>query len=402
MPQYKNDKLLIDEAYTRVKPSCFDENKIIKDDKGNLYYPFNDKLLEIHHLSDGYFSDFEKDILSDKVLRAENESVRSLRIAASHLIPGAKLLIVLADELKSLVQYEKNKVTYIIDYANNIIMKKEDYDKLFSYDILEEIPQYEMPYLKDLTRSLSDILPPHLLILFYSEIKMSLKNKGTNLFPDKYIAGIHANNRHMLDLDAEILFTVKEEKRDIWLPDADVIYSFTLNDLSRNFPISITEDDYFLYKDYKFRRLSDYTSFVSYKEELLSSQRYHKCMIRSLNVIFSLAKTLNKDNLRLVLGKTPINELESFYHAWVEFKSKSLGCYIAIDYTGNLIIKSEDFIRLRDAQVIDILSFDLLDELFTYYDASLIGIDKFPTLFFAEEFLSDYKKNKGLYKNIND
>lgn len=396
----ENAKFLLDELNTRVKISNFAEESIIKGEDGKYYYPYNGDKSSLSFLSDGCVRYFDKETLLDKEKRHELGSVRSLRIAASHLLTNATLLVVLDYELRSLVKYKSEDQEYIIDYGNNLVMKKRDYDKIFSYQVIESIAQHEMPYLNDVIEYLSYFIQSDLAIVFYTEIKKSLSGKNTGLFRDKYFSGIHANNRYMLDLGAESLFMTENEKWDIWEKDADVIYSFTLDPLSRNFPITVTEDDYFLYKDYKFRRLSDYTNFEPYKEELLSEKRYHKCMLRSLNVLFNLAKTLDKDNIRLVIGKIPINEYESFYHAWIEFKSKSLGCYIAIDYTGNLVMRSDDFRRLRNAKVIRVLPYDLLNELFSYYDEALIGVDKFPTLFFAEEFLRDYKKNKSLFKGM--
>lgn len=396
-----NDKLLIDEVYTKAKASFYDEEKILQDDKG-YYYSYNGDKLRIDFLSEGRVRYFDKETLLDKEKRHEMESVRSLRIASSHLLNEAMLLVIFDYEIRSIVVYKKEGEEYVIDYGNNLVMKKRDYDLLFTYQIFETIEQHEMPYLKDALDNLKDVIPPHFIILFYKEIKKSLKGKQKDLFPDKYFAGIHANNRFMLDLGAECLFMIHKEKFDIWEKDADVIYSFTLNPLSRRFPIIATDDGKFIYKDYEFERLSDHINSESHKEELLSSNRYHKCMHRSLDVLFNYPKNKDKSNIHLVLGRIPISEYDSFYHAWVEYKLKKSGTYMVIDYTGNLIMKRDDFIRLRHAEVIRILPYELLNELFSYYDEALIGIDKFPTLFFAEEFLVDYKKNKSLYKNINE
>lgn len=255
-----------------------------------------------------------------------------------------------------------------------------------------------MPYLNELTRKLSKDIPAHITILFFKEIMEEIKRS----FPDfyKYFSGIHPNNRFMLSLKDEILFMSKQEEMSVWKRDADVIFSFTLDSLYRNFPISITDDYYFLYKDYKFRRLSDYIIDPDYKSELLSANRYHKCMGRSVNILLDLADDIEESDIRLVLGKIPFNNYEKLYHAWVEFKSKSSGKWVTVDYTGNLIIASDDYIRLRDAEVLRTLSLPLVKELFTYVDNSCIVLDKFPLLFFAEEMLDDIKKNKNLYKGI--
>lgn len=67
----------------------------------------------------------------DKIERNEYESIRTLRIASSHLLPDATILIILSNTVKSLVKYQKENEEYIIDYGNNLIMKKGDYDKIF-------------------------------------------------------------------------------------------------------------------------------------------------------------------------------------------------------------------------------------------------------------------------------
>lgn len=406
-----NDNFLMNELYGRLIPMSLDGKRIsqftlnpnekMKNEDGSYNYLYLGEEITFSLLSDGNVMDYDKEILLDEINRREFESVRSLRIASSHLLPKTTLLLVLANEVKSIVKYEKNNIEYIIDYGNNLVMMKKDYDKIFEYSVLESIPQHEMPYLNDAIKKFSDFMSPHIIMLLYNELKFAFGGKGLNLFNDKYFAGIHANNRYMLDLGAEFLFMIEKEKKSVWKVDSDVIFFFTLNSLARNFPISITDDDYFLYKDYKFRRLSDFIDYEPFKSELLSKNRYHKCMIRSINMLFELANNLeNIGDIHLVIGKIPINNYEKLYHAWIEFCLKDSKRWIAVDYTGNLIINSDDYIRLRDAEIVRILSLSLVEELFTYIDNSCLVVDKFPLLFFAEEMLDDLRKNKSLYKGV--
>ncbi len=405
----KNAKLFMDDLYSRAQPLSPEGKKIadftlMPTDEfpcvdGVYYYPYQDKKIPFKLLSDGKVMDYDQEILRNREKRNNYESVRSLRIAASHLLPGATYLAVLADVSKSLVKYQKDGREYIIDYGNNVVMKWEDYNILFPHKVLAEVEQYALSYFKELSRDLAHIFPLHILLMAFPEVLKDMRKNIPTFAPDKYLAGIHWHNRFMMDINDEFLFMIECEKKMVWRPDYDVICFFTLDPLARNFPISCTDDNGFLYKDYKFYKLSDYINDEEYKEELVTPNRYHKCMARSIGLLVRIGHLFNEGDARVVLGKIPINDYESLYHAWVEFKSKRTKKWMVADYTSNLIMEKDKYMRLRDARILDSLSYSFIKELFTYYDESCIEIDKFPMLYFAEEMLEAFSKNKSLYKS---
>ena len=117
------------------------ENKIIKAIDTRI------PSFKIHKQDDGYIfnynnKDYYFEILSEKKVlptdkknlrnykkRIEKFLERSLRIAGSNELLGQKLLFVSSDILgvNCIVEYTKDGVSRVVDYSNNLIMKKEDY-----------------------------------------------------------------------------------------------------------------------------------------------------------------------------------------------------------------------------------------------------------------------------------
>ena len=405
-----NEKLLIDEFDSRGTPLEKDAKKIAEFTinptneltcvDGMYYYPFNGEEIPFKLLSDGKVTDYDKNILLSTE-RKFYETSRSLRIAASHLLPNAIYMLVLSDATKSLVRYTKDSVEYIIDYAHNVIMKSDDYKKIFPYEVIEEIDQYNLSYFSELIQELGRIVSVPLIIVFFSEIMDNLRKNVSTFAPYRYISGIHWRNRYLLALSDELLFSTYSEIKSIGvIDDDDVIFNFTLNPLAKRYDISISEDNYYLYKDYRFRRISECLNVGEFKKKLESSERFHMCMAGSIWMSLILAKTYKAEDIRIVLGVIPQNDYEGNNHAWVEFRKS--GKWIAVDYTGNLIMESDEYIRLRGMKVISTIEYQVIKELGDFYHNSGLEMDIFPILYFAEEMLRDIKRSSVLSKKLED
>lgn len=405
-----NEEFLIKELESRSIPLSEDAKKIadftinptdeFKEIDGVYYYPYYDGYIPFRLLSDGKVTEIEIEIL--RSAKRENcETSRSLRIAASHLLPDAIYMVVLSDSVKSLVKYYQDGCEYIIDYCHNVIMKREDYKKIFPYEVIEEIDQANLSYCSELIKKLGSSISVPLILIFFKEIMDNIKKRVSTFAQERFMSGIHWRNRYLLSLSDELLFSTYDEKISFGeFQEHNAIFDFTLDPLAKRYDITITDDDYFLYKDYRFRRISDYVEIREFKEKLVTSERFHMCMAGSIWMALILARKFDEKDIRIVLGVTPMNEYEGFYHVVVEFKEA--GKWKIMDYTGNVIMESDDYIRLREMKVMMKIDYSIIKELGNFYHDSKLEMDIFPIIYFAEEMLRDIKKSAVLSKKLED
>lgn len=338
--------------------------------------------------------EFDKNILKNREEREKWESIRSLRIAACPYLDSASYLSVVSDMPKSLVQYNDNNETYIIDYSNNLIMREEDYFHIFNVQVIERIPAHELSYFneligKDLT---SELL--YFLVISYKDMKRDMQKHLPSFAPKLYASGVRDANRKILSLADENLFLLNHERFD----DNDtkhLIYQFTID--RNNSKIKRNADDSYRYLNYIFYILSDYIS-EKYRSDAESTRRYHRCVEMSLEMLWYLGRSRDTNTLSLVMGKIPLKGRDKTTHFWVEFKAKGQDKYYALDFTGNIIMESDCYIRLINAKEIRRISYVVLDELFGKLISSPMLLDTFDVLYFAEDILRDLDKNKMLFK----
>ena len=223
---------------------------------------------------------------------------------------------------------------------------------------------------------------------------MLIKRHLPSFAPHFYGSGVHEGNHKIFSLASENLFLVNHEILDV-NASKNVIYKFTID--RDNEDVIRCSDNRYQYLDYTFYILSDYIG-DEYRSDCESTKRDHRCVEMGISMLWYLGKYRDKDTLRLVMGNIPVNEYDSTTHFWVEFKAKDEDRYYALDYTMNIIMDSDDYIRLRRACVIRRIPYGTLDELFEKLNEASILIDTFDVLYFAEDILRDLHKNKTLFK----
>ncbi len=342
---------------------------------------------------------FDKSILSVPENRGKYETLRSLRIAGSHVLPGARYLVVLADTLKSLVIYDREAEEYIIDYANNLIMKKDEYKEISPYEVIEEINQCDLCYLAQLIKDADSELSLPLILTCFKEIKEDLRRHIPDYIPKYYSNGINSANDFILDIDNEILFWLNADYYSEYCYDANVIDHFTLDPLATRLPIERVDDKKYRYKDYEFSLFSDFVISENKKRELLSDDRVGKCFPTSIETLFGM-RNVDKDRKKVVLGNVKIRDKENFLHAVAMFKSMKTDEWKTIDYTINLVMNSEHYSTLKNYTIINEIPYDVMDSLYDYLEQWGPFLDKFLILYFGNEMLRDLEKNKTLFKGM--
>ncbi|MDE5631002.1 MAG: hypothetical protein K2I70_05320 [Bacilli bacterium] len=314
-------------------------------------------------------------------------------------MPGARLLIVLADTVKSLVMYSSDGDEYIIDYANNLIMKNDDYKKICPYKVVEDINQRDLCYVANLIKDDCGCLPLPLILSCFKEIKEDLARHIPYYAPKYHSSGINSANDFILDIDNETLFWLDADYYSDYSYDANVLDKFTINPLGTRLPIERIDDKHFGYKDYVFRLFSDYVIDDARKKELMSDERVGKCFARSIETLFGLGEVAD-ENKKVALGKIKIRDRESFLHAVAMFKSAKKGTWNTVDYTVNLIMDSVKYSDLKNYTIINEISYEVMNCLYDYLEQWEPEIDKFLLLYFGEEMLRNLEKNKSLFKGV--
>lgn len=400
----KNQTMLLTELENRCVSLKDDAKEFLElawnqdgDDICQLF--FRGETVNFELLSSKNLLEFDKYILGLEEKRQKFETIRSLRIAGSHVLVGAKFLIVLADTLKSLVIYSRDGEDYIVDYANNLIMKDEDYKKICPYKVVEEINQRDLCYVAELIKKGDKEIPLPLVLTCFGEIKRNLQRSIPDLAKRYYSNGINRENDFVLNVDNETLFWLDVDYYSEYSYDANVIDRVTINPLGTRLPIERVDDTHFRYKDYEFRLLSDYVIDDEQKRELLSDERVGKCFSKSIETLFGLGR-VSADRKKVVLGNIKIRERENFYHAVTMFKSAKKNLWNTVDYTINLIMESDKYAELKNYTIINEIPYEVMDNLYEYLEQWNLQIDKFLLLYFGEEILKDLERNKSLFKGM--
>ncbi len=359
------------------------------------------KKYHFQRLSDVINYSVDKKILLNLKKRHSEDIVRSLRLACSPDLLNACLIVAVTNnDLSLLIEYEKNHHSYIIDYANNLVMAKENYQELYQMKEVSRIDQatlYKINYL--LTEGYFKILNPSYVLLFPNEILKDI-SKIEKWFENKFdTLGVHCNNNFWLGDDCDDLFLTDEDFQVEKISSTyHEIREFTMTPNLPNKHISFDEkmEKYIYHKRNEkvtFELLSDFIENPEIKKELLSLDRYGECHENSTALMFGFDTCSKK---WLVNGQIKINEKDYFYHTWVEFEKQ--GEMLVIDYNSNIILRKEDYDRLTGAREINRTDFDTLESLIHLLDDFDLHFHPMIFGYFSQELKRDLEKNKFLIK----
>ncbi len=359
------------------------------------------KKYHFQRLSDIINYSLDKKILLDPKKRSSKVLMRSLRLACSPDFINACLVVAFTkNDLSVLIEYEKNHHLYIIDYANNLVMAKENYQELYQMKEVSRIDQvtlYKIHYL--LTQGYFKLFPSFYVLLFPNEVLKDI-SKMEKWFVKKFDhLGIHFNNYFWLGDDCDDLFLTDEDFQVEKISSTyHEIREFTMNPNLPNNHISFDEKTkkYIYHKrneNVTFELLSDYIENPEIKEELLSFNRYGNCHENSTGLMLYFDTCSKK---WLVNGKIKINEKDYFHHTWVEFEKQ--GEILVIDYNSNIILRKKDYDRLTGAREINRTDVDTLESLIHLLDDFDLSIPSGIFGYFSQELKRDLEKNKFLIK----
>lgn len=172
----------------------------IKKVKNEYIYTQNDRHYKFKCLSDFPILKADRKILQNNKKKNKSSILRSIRIALSKKLPGSKLITILETKEKTssfnlVVEYEKSKKKYIIDYSKNLVMEKDDYNALYLPKEVQTLTQGDLYLLMNKMEKLGRSIDNSFMFLFGNELLNDPKF-GVGKY-DKN--GIHKGNYFVLN-----------------------------------------------------------------------------------------------------------------------------------------------------------------------------------------------------------
>ena len=355
------------------------------------------------------FSDYDLQAFDKKLLespkRIKNSFSRTLKLAGSMNLVNPRVSIgnSITGIFRPLIILQKGKNEQVIDYAKNLVMDKNDYYELFKFQEINVVDKFDLYNIYYFINEFNDYKHIYEYLMFTKEILKELSWKEEFKFLTKPYdsSGINKHNYVFLGNDHDCLFFQEE---DIYHQKyADLIQeldNFTKNPThaSRHISYNKKKNVYQLknrkFGYFTFDLLSDMVNDVEIKKQLLSDSRYRKCHKNSIMIARGLQED-NKKSAYVVGGKCKENELDYYYHSWVEIDDKNL----VIDYNHNIIMNRDQYYRFFETVAISKTKVEELEEIIEVLimEAQLY-FDPMDINYFGTELLRDIKKNMKVLK----
>lgn len=328
---------------------------------------------------------------------------RTLKLACSMDLVNPKVLVGKSnyDELVYLFSFLENKEEKIVDYSKNLVMNKKDYFELFSLSLFNELDKYDLYRIYHFMNNSDCFEFENLLLLFSKEI---LQDLGRNYpyLTDKY--GKDGMNMRNYTIFSDSLFmnVPYDNLNQPFYETRENIDDFTLNPAKENENICYDEEKMqYVYFDEEFGGLVFrlFSDFVVEEEEkiLLSKNRYCGCHGNAVCYTCELFDFPKVYVTTLVSGKVKRNEIDYYYHSWVEIQMKNE--VLVVDYNHNIVMKKEDYYKLYQVGVISKTNYPELQENINFM-LQIWDSHYYPCQFnyFGSDFTRDLKRNLHLFK----
>lgn len=347
-------------------------------------------------LSDKDILDFDKKTLKNVKKRNTKSLLRTLRIATSNELLNQKLLLVKAKgfSLNTLVLYNRDKELWVVDYANNLIMRAYDYLELFKCRIINTLDRETLYRIYEVYDYINDIDFSYFLFAGEEMIKNIYK-----AFPreDDFFTDVNPLNHKIIGNDCDAIFLLEEDKKENVM-DEEIDLSTLKENKKKLLHIKKDKGTYSFQKNrfsrkVEYRALSDFVDNEEIKDELLSEERYGKCHLNSIFIFLNLD---DYEEGYVVGGKIAYNDKEYVYHTWIEVKIDDK--WLVIDYNRNIIINKDDYYQMVKPVVINKSSKESILKLLEYEKEFKINLYSSLKVYFGEEILRDLEKNKSLIK----
>lgn len=321
---------------------------------------------------------------------------RILRLATNEKLLNPKLLVCYDTDLLLFVSFCYDENVYVIDYFNDIIMNKDDYFYICKTEVINEVGFRSIYELFDIIKEHDFFISFLYFLLFPDDIIPSV-NRYELISNGKYSKnGINLGNYAIIGDSCDDIFLLGNDK--FRNHDLEEIEDYTI-DLKETDHIKCLGENH-LFKDddkeFTFMLFSDIVTDQELANVLCSMERYQTCHINSWKYVTPISETFSNAKVRIVGGKYLINDVDYYYHTWIELEIE--GKEFVVDYTKNLIILKEHYYRLTGAEVINVVEEDDIKSIIDYVKGDILKLNPMDYSYFAQELLRDLDKNKHILK----
>lgn len=370
----------------------------IKNRNGYYEFLFNGKKYPFTLLSDEDIQELDKKIVTNIEERSNSFLGRTLKLAGRVEYPDAVVKIGKSDIGNfSIIVFTRNGQEMVIDYENNLVMKKADYYEMTNFKELNSLNKKDVYWLYRLLSLVGYDYFIH-FILFSDEMFKEIEKIIPEMSEKYDVIGVNNGNKLLLGEDCDATFIMDRDMYFEFQEQKFELDSFTLNPTTDTKKIKKIDDGVFLFKDKKlgdfaFQLLSSIATNED-KKTLLSEDRYRKCHVNAIRMIRGLSEN-DKKQAFVCSGYITINDKDKFLHSWIEIGSGDEA--IVADYNHNVIMGKDKYYQLYGASIINKLSALEETEVFDYITrANLIGIDYRLIDYFGQEIVKDLKKNEKI------
>lgn len=376
------------------------KNGNIRRNNDNYSFIYNDKEYDFFMLSDKNIQKYDKNILLSRGRYTEYLD-RTLKLSCSLDIDNSKVSVGNSSIgiFRPIILFEKNNKEWVIDYCSNIIMEKEKYYELFKYSEINNVSKSDLYKINRFIKKSNASRFIYELLFFNDEIKSDLSKSNIpdlSIYKSEYDKnGINTENYCLIGDNSDFMFFSNvDTKNRRYSNSIDKLVEFTLSKNCTKNIEQLNEHQYKLKvtdsKSIIFSLLSDIVEDESLKELLLTEERYGYCH-EFARVMTKMHYELFKDKVKLVSGKIKTNDIDSFYHSWVEIDEVDK----VIDFNNNIVIGKDDFYDLFGAEKISETKASKVEEMYNILYEEL-NLHPMEINFFGNEIMNNLKKSNAL------
>ncbi|HIR74157.1 TPA: hypothetical protein IAB95_01490 [Candidatus Ventrenecus avicola] len=365
-------------------------NLVIQQEKNHYFFSYQKEKIPFQLFSDFPIQRVDKAFLQKKETANQN-NFRLVKIFCSLNLPNSTLVMGSSDinDLYPLISYQDK----IIDYQSNLVMNKRDYEKLFHLNIKSQLDRVDVYQIFITMKKLNDLKNPYKYFLNWEKIKKDLsKNHRFKYLSQKYDEyGVHYNNEALLGEYCDSMFLSEEDGICKYRNLRTALDNFTMHTKTlenQTIKYKIEEPEL---KTIEFAMISDILDSEEEKNILQSKERYSMCHSNAYKMAIEFFATEPKA-VYVVAGMIEENELDKFFHSWVEVKYKNKT--IVVDYNHNLIMEKNIYYKIYGAIPLEKTT---LQELLTNFEwiEEKFGLpcSDFLLNYFSKEIVRDLQKN---------
>ena len=363
---------------------------IIQKEKNYYFFSYQKEKIPFQLFSDFPIQRVDKIFLQKKET-AQKNNFRLVKIFCSLNLPNSTLVMGSSDinDLYPLISYQDK----IIDYQSNLVMNKRNYEKLFHLNIKSQLDRVAVYQIFITMKKLNDLKNPYKYFLNWEKIKKDLsKNHRFKYLSQTYDEyGVHYNNEALLGEYCDSMFLSEEDGICKYRNLRTALDNFTMHTkTSENQTIKYKIEEPEL-KTIEFAMISDILDSEEEKNILQSKERYSMCHSNAYKMAMEFFATEPKA-VYVVAGMIEENELDKFFHSWVEVKYKNKT--IVVDYNHNLIMEKNIYYKIYGAIPLEKTT---LQELLTNFEwiEEKFGLpcSDFLLNYFSKEIVRDLQKN---------